>query len=390
MTEADNKPQNEIENNNLQDFQSGRSINLKKIRKFLFLLIALIVINVFVWGTLYTATKSSSNERSITNPSSDSTDSISSSHESFPFEEMTIPYLRSREYNSNLSELTQISSNNDYSTYLTSYDSDGLKVNGLLTIPQGDEPAEGFPAIIFVHGYIPPQNYQTLVNYQSYVDYLAGNGFVVFKIDLRGHGSSEGEPGGGYYSGDYIIDTLNARAALQSSKDPSTGSGRFVDPNRIGLWGHSMAGNVVARALAAQPQIPAIVIWAGAVYTYSDFSEFRIQDSSYQPPSDDSPSRRKRAEMFDLYGEFDSQSEFWKQVPMTNYLDEIRGAISLNHALDDNVVSIDYSRNLNSILNNTSIVHELNEYSSGGHNFTGAAFNQAMQNSVEFFNTHLK
>lgn len=298
-----------------------------------------------------------------------------------PFAEMTIPHLREREYKSSLGEQSQVTETSTYVGYLASYDSDGLKVNGYLTIPKGDEPQGGWPAIVFVHGYIPPANYRTLENYASYVDYLARNGFVVFKIDLRGHGSSEGEPGGGYYSGDYIADTLNARAALQGED--------FVNPQKIGLWGHSMSGNVVARAMAASPDIPAIVIWAGAAYTYTDLSEFGIDDNSYQPPSIDSEVRRKRNELFEMYGAFDPQDNFWKQVPMTNYLEGIKGAIQLNHAVDDPVVSVDYSRNFDRILDGTNIEHELNEYPSGGHNFTGSTFNQAMQNTVEFFRKNL-
>lgn len=300
----------------------------------------------------------------------------------FPFQELTIPYLRSREYKSSFESLEKISENTNYTSFLVSYNSDGLRINGLLTKPKGDKPVGGWPAIVFVHGYIPPSQYKTEVNYISYVDYLARNGFVVFKIDLRGHDGSEGEPRGAYYSSDYIIDTLNARAALKTSD--------FVNPDAVGLWGHSMAGNVIARALAVQPEIPAIVIWAGAVYTYEDFSEFRIQDSSYQPPSEDSPSRRKRSELFEKYGQFDPNSDFWKQVPITNYLNDIKGAIQINHTLDDNIVDIRYSRNFNMLLNNTNIVHELNEYPTGGHNFTGGTFNEAMENTIEFFEKYLK
>lgn len=300
----------------------------------------------------------------------------------FPFQELTIPYLRSREYKSSLESLEKISENTNYTSFLAGYNSDGLRINGLLTKPKGESPNEGFPAIVFVHGYIPPSQYKTEVNYISYVDYLARNGFVVFKIDLRGHGTSEGEPGGAYYSSDYIIDTLNAYSALQNSD--------FVNPKKIGLWGHSMAGNVVSRALGASPEIPAVVIFAGAVYTYEDFSEFRIQDSSYQPPREDSPSRRKRNELFEKYGQFDPNSDFWKKVPMANYLSDIKGAIQINHALDDNVVDIRYSRNFNMLLNNTNIKHELNEYPTGGHNFTGGTFNEAMENTIEFFDKYLK
>ena len=350
----------------------------EKKKKFLLLFAGLVGFNVFVFGAFYLSFyKSDQSEKTEANKSS----FLSPSPTPFPFQDMTIPYLRSRIYTSSLSELNQATETSTYIGYLTSYDSDGLKINAYLTVPKGDRPQNGWPAIVFVHGYIPPKNYQTLVNYASYVNYLAGRGFVVFKIDLRGHGDSEGEPGGGYYSSDYIIDTLNARAALISSD--------FVNPSAIGLWGHSMAGNVVSRALAASPEIPAVAIWAGAVYTYSDFSEFTIDDNSYQPPPSDSPSRQRRTQLFNTYCQFDPTSVFWKQVPMTNYLDGITGAISLNHAIDDVVVDIRYSRNLAEILKNASVRYELNEYPSGGHNFVGVSFNQAMQKTVDFFKKEL-
>ncbi len=354
----------------------------EKKKRFLLFLGAFLFFNLFVFGTFYFSIKNNGS-LSETASKANEVSGVLPTPTPFPFQELTIPYLRQRSYESNLSEMREVGSRNSgFTSYLASYTSDGLRINGLLTVPPGKKPVGGWPAIVFVHGYIPPQNYQTLENYSVYVDYLAKNGFVVFKIDLRGHAKSEGEPGGGYYSSDYIIDTLNARAALQASD--------FVNPDAIGLWGHSMAGNVIARALAASPQIPAIVIFAGAVYTYSDFSEFSIEDNSYQPPPSDSLSRKKRNEMFEKYGQFDPSSDFWKQVPMTNYLDGIKGAISLNHALDDAVVDIRYSRNFNSLLDQTSIPHELNEYPSGGHNLSGAIFNQAMQNTVEFFKKYLE
>ena len=131
------------------------------------------------------------------------------------FRELTVPYLRERAYKSSLGKMNLLETNTTYKTYTTNYTSDGLKVNGLLTEPTGETPAGGWPAIVFVHGYIPPSLYETTgAPYSAYVDYLARNGFVVFKIDLRGHGNSEGKAGGGYYGSDYVVDTLNAYAAL--------------------------------------------------------------------------------------------------------------------------------------------------------------------------------
>jgi len=302
----------------------------------------------------------------------------------FPFEDLTIPYLAKREYKSTLGSLNEFARNSNYTSYLTSYDSDGLRINGLLTVPNvaDSNNNEKYPAVVFIHGYIPPTQYKTLVNYASHVDYLAKNGFVVFKIDLRGHADSEGEPGGAYYSSDYIIDALNARAALAASD--------FVNADKIGLWGHSMAGNVVFRSLAAKGDIPAAVIWAGAVYSYEDFQQFGINDDSYRPPDTNAERVRRRRELFETYGEFSADSDFWQKVPATNYLSNIKGAIQIHHAANDNVVDINYSRNLSSILDKTSITHELYEYTSGGHNLTGDSFNLAMQRTVDFFREHLR
>jgi len=341
-------------------------------------------ITAFSGFIIYSQFIEKENQSSLLSPTNTTLKSleVSPSPTPIPFEDLTIPYLRARKYESKLGELEKISENSNYISYLTSLTSDGLKVNGLLTKPQGEVPNGGFPAVVFIHGYIPPKSYQTRSNYSAYVDYLARNGLVVFKIDLRGHGNSQGEAGGGYYSSDYIIDTLSAVSALQESD--------FVNPKKIGLWGHSMAGNVVLRSMAAKPDIPAIVVWAGAGFSYIDLNQFGIDDNSYQPPQDSSERQRKRQRLRETYGNPIDGNPFWKLVAPTNYLGDLKGAISLHHALDDNVVSIGYSRNLNELLNQTSVPHELNEYPSGGHNLTGASFNQAMQKTVDFFKNHLK
>ncbi len=294
-----------------------------------------------------------------------------------PFASMTIPYLRSRTYSSALGELKQLVEYTTHTSYLTSYDSDGLRINGLLTIPTGKPPEGGWPAVVFIHGYIPPTQYRTEERYGEYVSYLAQRGFVVFKIDLRGHGDSEGEATGAYYSGEYIIDTLNAYSALEASE--------FVNPNRIGLWGHSMAGNVVLRSLVAKPTIPAGVIWGGAVFTYEDFREFGISDASYQRPSTSTQRSRNRQLLFETHGEFEPNHPFWKTVVPTNYLEGVQGALQLHHAENDSVVAVEYATNLDTVLDGSAIEHEVFLYPTGGHNIEGGSFSQAMQRTVEFF-----
>lgn len=340
----------------------------------------LIIIGILIFVGIAFLTNTNSGYKTAINDIIQKTSNTISS--ATPFEEITIPYLRKKEYKSSLGELNQVSQNSNYTSYLTSYTSDGFKINGLLTKPTGKIPEGGFPAVVFVHGYIAPTQYKTLEKYGDYVDFFARNGFVVFKIDLRGHGSSEGEPGGGYFGADYVTDTLNAYSALEVAE--------FVDKNSIGLWGHSMAGNIVMRSIAVKPTIPAVIIFAGAVYTYIDLREYGINDQSYRPPQIGTTIRSRRQELFNKVGSPSAQSEFWKLVAPTSFLNDLKGAIQIHHAVDDNVVDIRYSRNLNILLNKTSVEHEIFEYETGGHNLTGASFIKAMQRSVEFFDKYLR
>ena len=322
-------------------------------------------------------------ERKIEVSRGDGTEQVATqlSEQVGPFYEMTVEYLRNRTYKSELGELETYAQNGSYTSYLSSYDSDGLRVNGLLTIPTGDKPQGGWPAVVFVHGYIPPTIYETTEKYVAYVDRLASSGFVVFKIDLRGNGDSEGEPSGAYYSSDYIVDTLNARAALAASD--------VVHPDKIGLWGHSMAGNVTMRAFAARPEIPAVVIWAGAVYSYEDFLKYRISDNSYRPPSVATPRASSRQRMFERVGSPSAQSTFWSMVAPTSYVSDLKGALQVHHAVDDDVVDVGYSRDLKATLEKTDVTHEFYEYDTGGHNIDGASFNVAIQRTIDFYKTHL-
>ena len=301
---------------------------------------------------------------------------------STPFARLTIPYLRTIPIDSQLTDLELFENKGSYQSYLTSYMSEEYRINGLLTIPTSEMPEGGWPAVVLIHGYIPPAQYQTTERYQDYVDYIARNGFVVFKIDLRGHGDSEGEASGAYYSGDYIIDTLHAINALE--KSPS------VNSARIGLWGHSMAGNVLLRTMAVKPDIKAVVIWAGAVFSYQDWQEYGLSDYSFRLTDLERSDRQsERQELFDTHGQFSPNNEFWRTVPATNYLQDMTGSIQLHHAEDDAVVNIAYSQDLAELLEQAGTSYEFYDYSSGGHNLTGSAFSTAMQRTVEFYHRNL-
>lgn len=302
---------------------------------------------------------------------------------------ISISYLRELDIQSPKYEVVEkLPSGSNYDRYLVYYLSEGEKVYSLLTVPKEPAPEGGFPAIIFNHGYIPPKNYSTTGNYASYVDYLAKNGFVVFKIDMRGHGQSEGLATGTYFSSTYTIDVISALRSLQKSD--------LVNPSRIGVWGHSMSGNLVLRSMLVSNEIKAGVIWAGGVYSYQDFGKYRISDSSFiQRPMQQIVEHKNRDTSSEIqklrenYQEVDFTSDYWKSISLTQNLDYLSRPLQLHHSTNDDVVNIGYSRDLVKVLKENSKDHEYFEYSGGGHNITGIYFDQAMQRTVEFFKKNL-
>ena len=302
-------------------------------------------------------------------------------------EEITIQYLQDLEITG--SEITfeqELDPRSNYRQYLVSYFSDGNKIYGLLTIPSEEPPESGFKAIVFNHGYIPPAAYQTTERYTAYVDYLARSGFVVFKIDYRGHGQSQGEPSGSYFSPGYTIDSIAALKSLQIMD--------IIDPQGIGMWGHSMAGNLVLRAMLIEPDVKAGVIWAGAVYSYDDFVRFGINDNTYRPPEpqetqEGSDRRRRSLEIFETYGRPDTQVDYWKAVSLTENIEFLNSPVQLHHAEDDTVVNIGYSFDLAVVLQENGKDYEFYTYEGGGHNLVSPYFEQAIQRTVEFFRNNL-
>jgi dienelactone hydrolase len=296
--------------------------------------------------------------------------------------DLTIATLHAREITGSAITFEQtLASGTGYSQYIASYISEGNKIYGLLTVPFGDPPPGGFKAIVFVHGYIPPDIYQTTERYVAYVGTLASHGFVVFKIDLRGHGNSEGEATGAYYSPGYTIDAIAALKSLQTLD--------FVDPQGIGMWGHSMAGNVVLRAMEVEPEIKAGVIWAGAVYSYDDFVKYRISDPSRPPSGSPSPSRSRSRALITLYGEPDSARPYWQAVSLTANIDYLQSPLQIHHAVNDPVVNIGYSIDLAQVLTQHNKYFEFYRYDGGGHNIDSPYFEDAIIRTVDFFQKFL-
>jgi dipeptidyl aminopeptidase/acylaminoacyl peptidase len=293
---------------------------------------------------------------------------------------LSMTAMRAREYpGSDLVIEQTLDPGSNYYRYIASYLSEGLKIFGLLTVPYAAAPEGGWPAIIFNHGYIPPDQYRTTERYVAYVNALATNGYVVFKPDYRGHGDSEGNASGAYTSPAYAIDVLNALASVQ----------RFpgVNPDKMGMWGHSMGGNLTLRSMVTVKSIKVGVIWAGVVGSYQDMmTNWR---RSGPVPTTGSRMSRMREELSDTYGSWDANPEFWTSLSPIDNVADISGPLQLHHGTADTEVPLEFSESLYQAMQNAGKEVELFTYPGDDHNIS-QSFSTAMQRTVQFFDRYLK
>lgn len=288
----------------------------------------------------------------------------------------------------------------NYNQYVVSYQSEGYKVYALMTVPNGARPDTGWPVIVFNHGYIRPSEYSTTGNYVPYMDMLARNGYIVFKSDYRGHGRSDGEEtvGGGYGLPEYTADVLNAVASLKAYPD--------ADSNRIGMWGHSMGGQITLRAMVVSEDIKAGVIWGGVVVSYPDiiarwdftrnpdFPPEMIESLAAMPQSSAGNWLLNFSgwvnDFTTQYGNPDENPTFWGTISPNSYLEELSGPIQLHHSTADQMVPVAWSETLVAELQAVGdSSYEFYAYPDDNHNIA-VNYGTAMQRTVDFFDTYVK
>ena len=240
------------------------------------------------------------------------------------------------------------------------------------------QPAAGL-AVVFDHGYVDPQTYRTTVGYEAHIDRLASVGYIVFKIDYRGNGYSYGVGLGAYGDPGYTVDVLNAVASLQ----------RFpqANPQEIGMWGHSMGGFLVLRAMVISKTIKAGEIWAGVVMSYADMICCWNEVDPTPVPGPDTVGWR--FDWLRQYGTPEEDPQFWASISANNYLADLSGPLQLQQGTADTEVDASFAEKLAGEIRNAGKSVELDTYPGDDHDLSHS-FDLAMARTIQFFDTYLK
>ncbi|WP_373006655.1 alpha/beta hydrolase family protein [Hyphomonas sp.] len=219
--------------------------------------------------------------------------------------ELSIETLRHRRYESEIQivePLTQPCTagevSGEYKTdalrYMGAYLSEGQRVYTRIDIPSSLPPAQGFPVIVFAHGWVGAEgaaDWHFGCSVESiYADMIAAwvsAGYVVLAPGYRGHGTVQGVQAEGiedveaWDNGAYLmptfyaVDVLNLLAGIESIEGNRFDSNReplSVDLGRVFVNGHSQGGDVALTVLAAVGEgawsglrVAGGSIWAGNI-----------------------------------------------------------------------------------------------------------------------------
>ena len=130
---------------------------------------------------------------------------------------------------------------------VVSFQSAGLRLHGVLSVPPGVAAGERRAAFLVLHGFGSNSDSPTCI---APARVLNDFGYVTLRFDMRGCGKSEGEFGR-VICLEQVEDTGSARDFL--ANHPA------VDPDRIGVIGSSFGGAVGVYAGGINPRIAAVI-----------------------------------------------------------------------------------------------------------------------------------
>lgn len=131
-----------------------------------------------------------------------------------------------------------------------SFYSDGVRLDGIVSVPDDWREGERRPAVVFVHGrlglkeWVPPR----------WAPQFLAAGYVFLAFDFRNLGTSDGQPGR-LAPEEEVRDALHAVTFLQQQPE--------VDPDRIGMAGWGLGGGLAVAAAARDPRIKVVASAAG-------------------------------------------------------------------------------------------------------------------------------
>jgi dipeptidyl aminopeptidase/acylaminoacyl peptidase len=306
----------------------------------------------------------------------------------FPY---TIEGLRQHEFHSGKIRIRSALSENDkFTTYLVEYPSDGLTITGVMQIPAGEGP---FPVILLNHGFFSRSAYRSGDGTDRASAFLAGHGYITLASDYRSWGGSD--VGSSFFYSGLVIDVINLLKALPSIEQ--------ADPDRVGMWGHSMGGAVTIKVLTLDSRIKAAVLYSTVSADQADaigrwgpgcFGDVAQGELIAGCNSSDVIPEELPQNLQEAYRFAASDAATLQQISPFYHLDYVTAPVQIHYGTEDGKflsgTPPEWSVKLTQALRDAGKQAEMYRYEGEGHSFIGQPWFDFMARALRFFDTHVK
>lgn len=289
-----------------------------------------------------------------------------------PFDKYSIENLGKRSFSSQIILDEANATESAYTVYKFHFDSDHKKVTGLAHIPNVCDAEKKCLTIVQFRGYIDVDIYEPGMGTKRSAEVFAQNGFISLAPDFLGYGDSD-NPSNNVFEARF--ETYTTALNLLSG----VGSLSQVDPDRVGIWGHSNGGQIaltVLEILGEKGLGYPTALWApvSKPFPYSIL---------YYTDEADDKGKALRHEL----AEFESDYDVFN-YDLTRHLDRINSPMQLHQGESDEAVPQRWSDELVDRLKNDQKDISYYTYPNADHNMLGS-WVIVINRSIEFFRKEL-
>lgn len=248
--------------------------------------------------------------------------------------------------------------------------SDGLKIPGYLTVPEGAS-KQSMPLIVLPHGGPEARDDQS---FDWWTFFYAARGYLVYQPNFRGssgYGIAFRDAGHGEWGGKMQDDITEGVEKLIADG--------LADPERICIVGASYGGYA---ALAGAVMTPELYACAVSVNGVSDLMAMLGEEA-------------RLSEYFEDYwrvrigDRFQNDEEIAAASPV-NFAGKVQAPVMLIHGKDDTVVPVGHSRRMRNALKSARKPHDYVELPGEDHWLsTGAMRTEMLRRSIDFIDAHI-
>jgi uncharacterized protein len=223
--------------------------------------------------------------------------------------------------------------------------------------------------------------------------FLAEHGYITLASDYRSWGDSE--IGHSFFYSGLVIDVLNLLNAIPSIEQ--------ADPDRVGMWGHSMGGGVTIKALTIDPRIKAAALYSPVSADFADlinrwgpgcFGDIAQGELIVGCNSSDVIPENLPREVQDAYRFAASDADTLRETSPYYHLDHVNVPIQIHYGTEDGTylsgTPPQWSVKLTQALRDAGKQAELYQYEGEGHSFIGQPWFDLMARTLRFFDKYVK